>query len=61
MNASVNPLAVQAQCGDPLLQRRELRHTDSGAVRSRRHSGLRQIYYPLSVFFNLLLLLAFGH
>ena len=27
----------------------------------RRHSGLRQIYYPLSVFFNLLLLLAFGH
>ncbi len=31
LNAGVNPLAVQAQCGNALLQRRELRHTDSGA------------------------------
>ena len=62
LNAGVNPLAVQAQGGDTLLQRREFRQAHPGAGQDpRRHSGLRQIHHPLGVFFNLLLLLAFGH
>ncbi|VTN10378.1 Uncharacterised protein [Raoultella terrigena] len=53
---------VQAQRGNPLFERRQLRHTH---FRTRQdpgvHPRLRQIHHPPGVFFDLLLLLIFLH